>query len=324
MKKIYFLASALLAVTTLKAQTTVDFEDLPLAKVDTFYNGSDEAGGFTSGGITFGNKYTTGGGYWSGFSYSNMRNDSTPGYLNQYSAYPANGADASEKYAIYTDGDTLFLPGTNANVLSVELTNTTYAYLSMKNGDGYSKKFGSVNGANDLPDGTEGKDFFYVRIYGHDVNDNLVDSVDYYLADFRSEVSADHYIIDEWKSVDLSALTGVNYLTFEFYSSDMSPNGPWLNTPAYFAMDNFVYTNTTGVIQEQKSYFTMYPNPANSQLNIKGDAGLYVIYNIHGKSVIEFQHNNISQVNVSALNNGVYFVKNTSLSSAEVRKLIIK
>src|SRR5690554_4768429 len=108
MKKLYFLASALLAVTTLKAQTTVDFEDLSLpAAVDTFYNGSDEAGGFTSGGVTFGNAYNTEWGSWSGFSYSNITDNTTAGFANQYSAIPGVGVNSSENYAVYTNGDTL-------------------------------------------------------------------------------------------------------------------------------------------------------------------------------------------------------------------------
>src|SRR5690554_4848701 len=138
MKKFFFLASALLAVTTLKAQTTVDFEDLTLSP-ESFYNGADEAGKFISGGVTFGNSYNTEWSSWSGFAYSNITDNTTPGFGNQYSAYPGSGAENSTTYAIYTNGDTLNFPGTSANLISVELTNTTYAYFSMKDDDAFAK-----------------------------------------------------------------------------------------------------------------------------------------------------------------------------------------
>lgn len=324
MKKIYFLASALLAVTTLKAQTTVDFEELTLS-ADSFYNGSDEAGEFTSGGVVFGNEFNTEWSSWSGFAYSNKTDNTTAGFLNQYSAYPGMGADNSETYAIYYQGmtgDTLFLPGTHADLLSVKITNTTYAYLSMRDGDSAGKEFGSSNNANGDDDGTEGKDFFFVRIYGHDATDELTDSLDFYLADYRFADNSDDYIIDEWETLDLTALTGVSYLTFEFHSSDV---GDWgVNTPTYFAMDDFIYTNTTGVTQEEMTSFVLYPNPATSQLNIKGDAGAYAIFTMNGQEVMNFQHTEFTTLDVSGLGIGIYFVKNTSGSTVSTRKLIIQ
>lgn len=328
MKKFYILASALLAATTLKAQTTVDFEDLTLPTAESFYNGDDEAGEFTSGGVTFGNDYeyveAGANSYetWSGFAYSNMTDNTTAGFTNQYSAYPASGANGSELYAIYYDRDTLFLPGTNADLVSVELTNTTYAYLSMRDGDFAGKVFGSSNDANGDDDGTNGEDFFYIRIYGHDASDNLVDSVDFYFADFRFADNNEDYIVDAWTNVDLTALSDVSYLTFNFHSSDVGGFG--INTPQYLAMDDFIYKNTTGEAQEEMTSFAMYPNPANHQLNIKGDAGMYAIYNTNGGIVMSFEHNEFSTIDVSKLNSGIYFVENTSTASVSTRKLIIQ
>ncbi len=90
MKKFYILASALLAATSLKAQfTTVDFEDLTLPAVDTFYNGADGAQQFTSNDAVFGNSFEDFGNYivWSGFAYSNMTDNTTAGFGNQYSSF---------------------------------------------------------------------------------------------------------------------------------------------------------------------------------------------------------------------------------------------
>src|SRR5262249_54870122 len=77
----------------------IDFEDLKLAP-ESFYNGSDLAGGFVSEGAFFNNNYNPTFGSWSGWSYSNITDVTTPGFMNQYSAYnlPDGGGDASLNY----------------------------------------------------------------------------------------------------------------------------------------------------------------------------------------------------------------------------------
>ena len=72
----------------------VDFEDLSLS-TEPFYNGSDGAGGFSSGGASFPNNYNSQYNSWIGWSYSNMTDGETQGFGNQYSAYPASGGNGS-------------------------------------------------------------------------------------------------------------------------------------------------------------------------------------------------------------------------------------
>ena len=72
---------------------TIDFESFPLGAVG-YYNGSDFAGGFTTGGATFANSFTDfGGGFfgWDGWSVSNHTDTETPGFGNQYSTYAPGG-----------------------------------------------------------------------------------------------------------------------------------------------------------------------------------------------------------------------------------------
>ncbi len=321
MKKIYFLASALLAVTTLKAQTTVDFEDLTLP-TESFYNGDDEAGGFVTGGVTFGNDYNTSWGSWSGFAYSNVTDNTTAGFGNQYSAIPGSGANNSEIYAINTNSDTLRFSGPHINLLSVDLTNTTYTYLSMRDGDAFGKQFGSPNNANGDDDGTNGEDFFYVTIFSHDNVGNKTDSVIFYLADYRFSDSNEDYLVDTWTTVDLSSLKNVSFLTFSYHSSDVGQYG--INTPQYFALDNLVYESTVGLKAYDKADFAMYPNPAESTLNIEGSAGEYKIYNTSGSIVMEFNNFDKTSVDISALIPGVYIVKVASGSTFGTRKLIVR
>ena len=107
-------------------------------------------------------------------------------------------------------------------------TNTTYAYLSMRDGDGIAKKFGGVSG-ND-------PDWFKLSITGIDNSDEYTATLDFYLADFRFADNSQDYIIDSWAWVDLTSLGNVVGIEFVVTSSDVGDYG--MNTPAYFAIDN--------------------------------------------------------------------------------------
>src|SRR5690554_3021851 len=310
MKKFYFLASVLLAANTLTAQITVDFEDLNLPE-DSFYNGDDLEGGFTSHGAIFSNNYNPDWGSWSDFSYSSMKDNTTPSFTNQYSAYPAEGANQSATYGVNTSTGTITF-STEVNVMSVFITNTTYTYLSMRDGDAFSKKFGE-NGD---------KDFFYIYIYGHDTEGNKVDSVRIDLADFTSDNATEHYILENWTEFDLTPLQGVKYLTFEYFSSDV---GEWgINTPTYFALDNLVYDDASSHIsKENKMEFAMFPNPTKEVLHINGEAGEYQILNAQGKVVKSFATMGLTSINITELNPGIYFVSNINYPT-QMKKLIIQ
>lgn len=322
MKKMLFLAGALLATTSTIAQTIVDFEDLTLPQADTFYTGEDMTGQFVSGDVIFENSYeTTSWGYsWGGFAYSNMTDDQTPGFDNQYSAFAGSGADNSENYAIYYNSDTLIFPGIGADLENVMITNTTYAGISMRDGDQFAKQFGSPNGADGQPDGTNGEDYFYVTLYGWDQQDNLVDSTEIYLADFRFADNNQDYILKDWTQFNLSALDGSKYLTFRFYSSDVGSFG--INTPLYFAMDNLEYSEYVNAIdEEEKEILTVYPNPANQTIEINGSIDDYVILSNLGQIVLKGSINQ-GKIDISSLPKGLYFVTNRERTITE--KLIIR
>ena len=215
---------------------TIDFEDLILAP-ESYYNGADGAGAFVSRGASFNNTYNSDFGTWSGWSYSNQTDVTTPGFMNQYSAYnlPNGGGDDSPNYGVaynFQLGDaTIVLPG-GTTPASVRITNTTYAALSMRDGDMFAKKFGG-------PDGTD-PDFFLLSIYGLDDNGDVTGQVDFFLADYTFRDPNLDYIVSSWTTVDLTPLGSATSLAFQLTSSDIGPFG--MNTPAYFAMDNLVVT----------------------------------------------------------------------------------
>ncbi len=215
---------------------TIDFEDLTL-QPQSYYNGSDGAGGFVSQGAFFNNSYDPQFGTWSGWSSSNETDVTTPGFMNQYSAYnvPNGGGDNSPNYGVAYNsqlgGAYVLLPAGTMPV-SMRVTNTTYAGLSMLYGDMFAKQFGG-------PDGTD-PDFFILTIHGLDANGNDTGSVDFYLANYTFQDPNLNYIVSTWTTVDLTPLGNATSLAFELNSSDIGPFG--MNTPAYFAMDNLVVT----------------------------------------------------------------------------------
>lgn len=228
---------ATLMASFLFAQTISTFDNLPLA-TDTFWNGSDLSGGFNNGLANFANDYDTTYFSWSGFVYSNVKDSVTPGLGNQYAAITASGCNSSDKYAIADEyGNAKIRLIGNAQVKLVKgfyVTNTTYAYQSMKQGDAFAKKFGGASGTD--------PDWFRLRAIGWLNGAMKQQSVEFFLGDFRSADSTQDYLVRDWRWFDLLPLGDVDSLIFQLTSSDTS--GGYMNTPAYFAMDDFTTGDT--------------------------------------------------------------------------------
>ena len=207
------------------------FESLKLSGTDTFNNGADGKGGFIHHGRFFNNVYDANWGSWSGWSLSNSTNDSTSGYMNQYSSITGGGLSNTPHYMVGTTGASIVLDEATP-ISGAYFTNSTYAYMDMKDGSSFSKKFGGASG-------TEADSF--VLIIRSFLNGNPVDTVEFYLADYRFVSSTEDYIVDDWTYVDFnddpaSDIT-IDSISFDFMSSD---NGQWgMNTPAFFCMDDF-------------------------------------------------------------------------------------
>lgn len=117
----------------------------------------------------------------------------------------------------------------------VLLCNTTYAYLTMRDGNGYTEN-------SDLE---SLKGWFKVQFIAF--NDNQPNSkpvycVEKYLANFDPDMENTAgfcgEILKDWTRVDLSSLPETSILVINFVGSDNGDYG--LNTPAYCALDNFV------------------------------------------------------------------------------------
>lgn len=296
-------SAVLFAATFSNAQNMVTFDDLTLDP-NTYWDGSDSTFGFTSGGVYFENSYDFEWEYWSGgFIYSNSTDNTTAGYTNDFSAYPGTGSN-SENYAVNYGGNIDFT--TSALVNSIDITNTTFAALSMLNGDNYGKVFGSTLDANGDVDGTNGEDWFRLLIVGRDDNSAVTDTVVFYLADYRFADSTQDYIVDSWETVNLTALGAVRYLEFFLESSDVGDFG--MNTPAYFALDNLIY-GTMGLNEQLTESLSIYPNPSTSDFNVESAAGTIRVLNTFGQVISTNETNGHYTINSSDWKAGSYILE---------------
>ena len=144
-------------------------------------------------------------------------------------------------YITDANGYTVANPGTpNSSVSGVQksvkfqnlwICNTTYTYLTMKNGNGFANALNSEN-----------KGWFKVQFIAF--NDNKPESVpvgyvDVYLANFDSSKAGGWQgIIDDWINVDLSSLPEASILVINMAGSDCGMYG--FNTPPYCAITGIV------------------------------------------------------------------------------------
>jgi len=324
MKKFFFYAAALCLPFFSTAQTVVDFESFTFPAGQNFWNGSDESGDFQISGATFSNNFNTDWSSWAGFSVSAEVDDSTAGWMNQYSVFAGSGANSSQKFAVYyPHGEITFSVPTQ--LVSIAVTNTTYAALSMRDGDDFGKQFGSIYNAAGELDGTDGKDFFKLTIIGVDADDEVTGEVEVYLADYRSNDSLEHYILDTWQTVDLAALGSVTKILFELESSDVAPWGIW--TPEYFALDDLTFFQSgVGISNTLAQHYVVYPNPAQDFVTIRqNDSQEFSVNLMHADGALIFENSPASEqrIEVSTLPNGVYFLQMTSVSGTRTERIVV-
>lgn len=310
------------------------FDDLTLSP-NSFWNGSDLSGGFVSGPLNFPNDYNESWASWSGWAYSNMSDDSTAGFLNQYSAITAEGFNAAASEGVnygvgyipidFITGENIAVPVYFDNDESHEIkglyvTNSTYATLTMEYGDDFTEKFGGESG-ND-------PDFFMLSVLGY-VNGTETGPVDFYLADYRFEDNTRDYIIKTWQWIELSSLGEVDSLKFNLVSSDVGFYG--MNTPGYFCIDQIYVVPESNSIEEstlnQSIKVNVYPNPASDFIMIDCESKLkskITILDVKGKILFETRNHLSSEtIDVSFLSKGCYMVRIEDGNSQAVRRIIV-
>lgn len=281
---------------------TADFENLNLA-VNKFWTKPNTSirTTYQSGNAIFPSRFSVSsfGDYWSGgFAISNKTDaqldSGVVGYNKLHNAVVAYGADSTDNYAVAQQDARVILTGNAAGkqVDGVYVTNSNYAYLSMKWGDGFARKFGDT-------------DFFRLNIIGFK-NGTSTDTVPFYLAQNGN-------IVSSWTWVDLKPLGNVDSVLFRLTSSDVGQFG--MNTPGFFAIDEFTTRDAFVGLSTINNSLTasVYPNPTQGKINVslpaKTNGVKVTVYDVMGKQMVKQSLINNTWVDLSDLTNGVYFVR---------------
>lgn len=236
MKKIILLFGALVSMSamaqdaeTLKVATLEDVVLGSDSHIPVFTEDFDDEVGFQSGDFWFDMNTMSDWATWWGYGVANHTATDFNSLDDQFNSCVGNGYDKSVNYGVAYVGDFMgpvyvTLSTDDAAVVpGVYVTNAAYAMASMLNGDSYAKKFGKG-------------DWFKLTATGYDDDEATTGSVDFYLADLRSDDEDDWYVVNDWKYFDLSTLGKVRQIKFTLSSTDNSTSG--MNTPAYFCYDN--------------------------------------------------------------------------------------
>ncbi len=264
-----------------------DFEDLSLDP-ESYWNGADNSGGFSTGITHFYNDYNADWFSWSGWAYSNISDNTTSGYLNQYSAITGSGFDETSSDGsnygvgyVFTSPVVDFLDSKARKLAGFFVTNSTYAALSMEHGDAFTKKFGGEQGSD--------PDYFMLMVWGR-ANGSSTDTIEFYLADYRFEDHTKDYIIKTWQWVDLGSLGKVDSLMFALASTDVEDWG--MNTPGYFCMDNLhvIPDEAPVVVNLLADVIVYHANASDTVINLSNvftdpdDDDASITKNVHSNS----------------------------------------
>ena len=194
--------------------------------------GPEWVGTFKSGSYEFVNSVNPAWGSWMGCSYSNMTATSFESYeKDQWNSAAGHGAVGSTNYGVLYGNS---LPNTPMEVIKVadapdgrvvkgmNITNSAWVVECVKNGNGAANKFKQGSWFKVIFTGTKA--------------DKSTASVEYYLADYRSENESEWTCLTDWAWIDLSSLGKVVSLSISFDGTDKSYG--YLNTSTYVCIDN--------------------------------------------------------------------------------------
>lgn len=320
------------ALLTVKAQTVVTFDTFTLSP-NSYYQ--DNAGtDFSSDGVTFQYGWNTSwGGYWeSGSAYTNV-NDTVDGtYTNLYGCIPGI-AFSGNNYATSQNGAMITFTNNTTAISGFYVTNTTFAWKVIKSGNSISRRFGDTTGTGSGSSIAQGEypDWFKLLVRGYRGGVLLNDSVEFYLADYRSAGTANDYAIKNWQFVNCASLGQVDSVRFEMKSSDTGDFG--INTPTFFSIDNFTTQSTVGVEElTTQMNVSLFPNPASELIYLNyesksSDLIQITMYDISGKDVQKLDLHTVSgihqqQLSIENLEAGIYFIEVKNSTSSKKIKFI--
>jgi hypothetical protein len=270
-------------------------------------------------------------GYWSaGFAYTNKKDSVNGTFTNLYGVRAYNGYAGSDYYATGQDRGKITLTVPQSTVGGFYITNTTYAYKSVKSGDSFARRFGDTTGTGSgttIPQGSY-PDYFKVIVKGYKNGVLKNDSVTVMLADYTFTNNAQDFVLDTWQFVNTAIIGEVDSIKFFMRSTDMASWG--MNTPGFFAIDNFTVIQPTyvGIAHESANIAALdvYPNPFGTELNIGHAFTSNVevrVNDLSGKTVYVAELSaSKTKLDLTALQSGVYFLQIRSGKEVSVKKII--
>lgn len=304
MKHLYTTCLALLVITSGLLAQTEDFEAFGVTDGNPL-NQAANGVAFEGNNVLLYNNYNADWDSWDGFAISADTDVMTPGFGNQYSCIAGTGMGGSPSYAVSFASPTpsIELTEDGSIIDEIAINNSTYAYLSMLDGDSFSKKFGGVTG-ND-------PDYFLLTIKGYLNGELLPDTLNHYLADFRFEDNTLDYIQSEWTILDImGTIGGADVLTFELSSTDVGEFG--MNTPAYFCMDDISVTLSGNTAELSTSLdIKVGPNPTTDYVTLTAQQPLEAVtlYDIQGNVRYRSEADRSTQtIDLSQYASGIYTI----------------
>lgn len=273
--------------------------------LDSFLNDAGDFRFFEDQNIQLPNDYDPDFDAWQGWAISSMTDTDTRGFSNQYSAITGTGF-FSDNYVVagtFRGGSVVkFIDGPTAS-LGMMVTNSTYAYYSMLEGDAFAKRFGGESG-ND-------PDFFLMSARAYYGDSLSTDSLVIYLADYRFEDNSKDFLMNQWTYFDLSPLGEPDSILLRVWSSDTGLFG--INTPAYFCMDHFTYLRPmTTSTYEDPVEAKILGNPVDERIRLEwvGPSRPYMLAESCGKPMaIGFLSQGMNEIEVSSFPPGIYMLK---------------
>ncbi|MEL7123308.1 MAG: DUF4465 domain-containing protein, partial [Bacteroidota bacterium] len=322
----FFAMDNLIIEGALEFEERVATFDETFIGLDEFIDGRDAEASFTSGTAFFENAFSPDfGGFWQGgWALSSRRDSLNANFTDLGAAKTGTGAEGTLQYAVGQQRAEITFPAAamGESLDGMFITNTTYAYNVIRDGNMFTKPGGFGGETGDDPD------FFTLSIYNKTNIGAATDTVLFYLADYRSDNNEEDFIIDDWTFVDLSGLGVVDTLVFEMNSSDSGVNG--INTPLFFAIDQFSLGNTVTDVEDVIAptfSVNVFPNPTTDWINIEKSGPIETswvgVFDNQGRLIKQDMTQQLPmQLDVRLLPAGAYWLTITSKNQRQTIKFV--
>lgn len=298
------------------------FDDLDLPAESWWVGDVDDpdysTGTFRSGSFEFNNYYVADWGSWGFFGYANETGNVFPGgyAVKDQMLNCVGGGYNSKNYgmgfiASYMGSTTITMPDfqtTGVNVNGMWITNSAWVVSAILNGDGMSDAFGQG-------------DYLKVIFKGYDKDDNETQT-EFYLADYRSEDTTEHYYVDSWRYCDLSTLGNVVRIDVDMVSTKANDYG--ITTPCYFAFDDLGVINGGSGAESVKAMPEVRISVINGVATVAADTDEFMLEAISADGVRVATETSAGVANIELPAVGVNILRVVTPTGIRVLKVMNK